>query len=70
MEIPKAFVLLKNFSKNGLVKFHGVVSSESEAQAWQNGGPSNWYYEYEAEFGSVCASKPITYDRMSNGEIE
>lgn len=68
--MAQAFVLLKNFSKNGLVKFHGVANSVDVAATWQSAGPSNWFYEYDTKDSSVCASLPITFDRMNNGEVE
>lgn len=70
MAYPTLYVLLKNHSKSGLVKFHGVAGSSDVARAWQNAGISNWFYEIEADGSSVVASLPITFDRMNNGEIE
>lgn len=69
MAIPTVYVLLKNFSKSGLVKFHGITVDSDVAKAWRQAGISNWTYESEAE-GSIVASKPITFDRMEAGEIE
>jgi hypothetical protein len=66
----ETYVLLKNFSKNGLVKFHGVTDSDEVANAWQNAGISNWFYEFDADGGSVVTQNPITFEKMNNGELE
>lgn len=70
MACPTVYVLLKNHSKSGLVKFHGIAGQADVARAWQNAGLSNWFYGFDADGSSVVASMPITFDRMENGEIE
>jgi hypothetical protein len=64
------YVLMKNFSKSGLVKFHGVADNLETATTWQNAGTSNWFYEFDVDEGSVITQTPITFEKMNNGEID
>jgi len=70
MSYPTVYVLLKNHSKSGLVKFHGIGGSADVATAWKAAGFSNWVFEFEADGSSMTTSLPITFDRLESGEIE